>query len=359
MIAKLLSWSLVIPTYQREAVLLRCLGLAASQTYPPKEIIVVDGSPEWQQTRQKIQQQFVPKYPKIRWQYVQAKRLSSSAQRNQGIELNTADIIFLIDDDSLMYPNCAEKVLHIYTTDTEHQVAGIMPFLSAIPPDQTNDTKSIHKQSFFKHRLLKLKMKLRGMGKRFIKDNNIFIPYDFKFYTYPLPKLIQHMPVHCVPMMHGARMSYRKEILQEIRFEETLERYAVNEDNDVCYRASRCGLLLQALDAKICHLQAHHGRLSRFATTALWGLNQVVLHHFHSADLEKFKQQFVKLLWRRIFTQTLKDFLDGRWLFPSTQGAIFALRHYQIVLSHTSEDLKTWYPKFQQKLIEQDQRFQK
>ena len=355
MTTKYLSWSLVIPTYQRETVLLRCLHLAAEQTYPPKEIIVVDGSPQWQHTYEIVRQQLVPYHPQIHWQYVQANRLSSAAQRNQGIDLTTSDVVFLIDDDSLMYPDCAEKVMHIYTADTEQQVAGIMPFLSAIPPDQVQQQSTNTPNSF---NLLKLKMKLRGMAKRWIKDNDIFIPYDFKFYIYPLPSQLENMPVHCVPMMHGARMSYRKAILQTIRFEETLERYAVNEDNDVCYRASRCGLLLQALDANICHLQAHHGRLSRFATTALWGLNQVVLHRFHGSDLEKFKHQFVKLVWRRIFTQTLKDFLDRRWRFPSTRGAMFALRHYQTVLSHTPEELKTWYPQFQQQLIEHDQHFQ-
>jgi hypothetical protein len=40
-----LPWALVVATYMREDVLLRCLRLGAAQTQPPIEIIVVDSSP--------------------------------------------------------------------------------------------------------------------------------------------------------------------------------------------------------------------------------------------------------------------------------------------------------------------------
>jgi len=89
-----LNWALVIPTYKREAVLQQCLLFAAQQTYPPKEIIVVDASPDWEKTQAHIIREIVAKYPEIDWQYVRAKRASSAAQRNQGIELATAEIVF-------------------------------------------------------------------------------------------------------------------------------------------------------------------------------------------------------------------------------------------------------------------------
>ena len=345
-----LTWSVVIPTYKREQVLLKCLTFVAQQTLLAKEIIVVDASPEWELTKKFVQQDLAIKYPQINWLYVKANYASSATQRNQGIELSSADIIFLIDDDSFMYPNCTKEVVSIYAQDTKHQVAGIMPKLENLPPDIKISSSSDKSTINFKI----ITTKLRALAKKIIKDDNIFIPYDFSFPKYSLPTELKEVAAHPVPMIHGARMSYRREILQKIKFEETLRRYAVNEDNDVCYRASRIGMLLHAVNAQIFHLQDSNSRLSRFTTTALWGLNQTVLHRFHNNDIQRFKTVFKKLLWQRLLTQTIKDILDRRWSLPSTRGIWFVMRNYQQILLKTPEELQIWYPKFQQILLDKD-----
>ena len=349
-----LTWALVIPTYQRETTLLRCLQFAAQQTLLPKEIIVVDASSNWEVTRNKVIQELLPQYPTIDWQYLQARRTSSAAQRNQGIERVSADIVFLIDDDSFMYPECAKEVLRLYTQDTNHEVVGIMPKLEILPPDSQFAPKNTETGNNVKLSLVIMQHKLRAFAKRLIKDNDIFIPYNFTFPYYTLPNTLQDMATHSVPMMHGARMSYRYEVLKQIRFEETLERYAVNEDNDVCYRASYFGMLLHAEKARICHIQHSEGRLTRFTVTALWGLNQLVLHRFHSPDLSRFKKLFKALLWRRLFSQTLKDILERRWSLPSVRGVWFVLQHQNEILAKTPDELRIWYPQFQQTLLSQD-----
>ncbi|MDM8564689.1 glycosyltransferase [Candidatus Halobeggiatoa sp. HSG11] len=349
MSTKSLTWSVVIPTYKRQEVLLKCLRFAAQQTLPAKEIIVVDASPEWETTKNIVEQELMAKYPQISWLYVKADYASSATQRNQGIKLNNADVVFLIDDDSFMYPNCAKEVVKIYAQDTYHKVAGVMPKLEALPPDVK--INQVAKSSNINFKIITIK--LRALAKRIIGDDDIFIPYDFSFPKYSLPTELT-VNAHPVPMIHGARMSYRKEILQQIKFDETLRRYAVNEDNDVCYRASRIGMLLHALDAQIFHLQHTNSRLSRLTTTALWGLNQTVLHRFHNNDIERFKTDFSKLLWKRLLTQTIKDILDRRWSLPSTRGILFAMRNYKQILAKTPAELRSWYPKFQQTLLDRD-----
>lgn len=351
-----LTWSVVIPTYQRPTILLRCLRLLAAQTLPPKEIIIVDASPAWEISRMQIMQGLAAATPNIQWYHIPAQRLSSAAQRNQGIVLATSEVIFLIDDDSFMYPDCAAEVMQVYAQDTAHQIAGVMPALEFIPPDQTIEATPTPTSFSLIHTLAKkwrvVQGGLRSKAKHLIDDDNIFIPYDFSFPQYHLPESLKSLAAHPVPMMHGARMSYRREILQQIRFEECLERYAVNEDNDVCYRASRLGILVQALNAKICHIEAPIARVSRFTATALWGLNQAVLHCFHSPDLLRFKKLFWRLLWRRLFTQSLKDLLERRWSLPSTRGIWFVLRHCEEIFAKTPAELRRWYPEFQRKLIE-------
>ncbi len=349
-----LQWSVVIPTYQREAILLRCLYWITQQTLLPKEIIVVDASPHWRDTYTQVMTGLARQFTNIQWYYICADRASSAAQRNQGIALNTADIIFLIDDDSLMYPNCAKEVMQIYTADIQQQIAGIMPFLNPLPPEISVERYQIKKPSLVKQYLLKLKTGLRHFAKTLIRDDDIFIPYDFSYPSYQVPESLKQFDVYCVPMIHGARMSYRREILAQIQFEEILARYAVNEDNDVCYRSSRLGMLLHAMRPQICHLQVGGGRLSRFTVTALWGFNQVALHRLHSADLTRFQHLFVKLLRRRLFTQAIKDILDQRWTLPAMRGIWFVWQHYQEIITKTPEELRHWYPKFQQDLINRD-----
>ncbi|NJO18209.1 MAG: glycosyltransferase family 2 protein [Thioploca sp.] len=134
-----LDYGLVIATYKREALLPGCLRCALQQTVVPKEIIIVDASPYWETTRNQIMQELAIKYPAIDWKYVQAKRASLPAQRNQGIDLATTDILFLIDDDSFMYPNCAEEIMQIYTRDVDKKVLGIMAFLAPTPPPSASE----------------------------------------------------------------------------------------------------------------------------------------------------------------------------------------------------------------------------
>ena len=97
MAANPLTWALVVVTYMREDVLPRCFRLGAAQSRPPLEIIVVDSSPGWESTRERVLREIAPLWPSIRWHYVEAERRSSASQRNQGIRAASADVVFLFD----------------------------------------------------------------------------------------------------------------------------------------------------------------------------------------------------------------------------------------------------------------------
>jgi len=107
------SWALVISTYNRKDVLLRCINTALTQTVPPAEVIVVDASADWEANREQVERAVAPSHPRVKFEYREARQKRLPAQRNQGIELATADVLFMIDDDSLMYPDCAEEILRV------------------------------------------------------------------------------------------------------------------------------------------------------------------------------------------------------------------------------------------------------
>jgi GT2 family glycosyltransferase len=353
-----LDYGLVIATYKREALLPRCLRCALQQTFVPKEIIIVDASPYWETTRTQIMQELAAKYPAIDWKYVQAKCVSSTHQRNQGIELATADILFFIDDDSFMYPDCAEEIMRIYTCDVDKKVLGIMAFLApTLPPsddpeiEQTLETKkSKTLVSFFREKWQLLRFTLIKMIDPLVQDSTSLPPYDNHpvQHEFEIPDDIQ---AHPVPDLLGWGMTFRRQVFEKIRFEELLEGYAHSEDTDVSYRVARQGVLLRALNARIYHMKAGSGRFPRFAVAVLAAFNIIVLHRLHNTHFGEFKKHLRRLWLKRMMQLTLKDLLAGRWSFPSTRGMLFVLFNYDKLLSKSIEELKVWYPQFQQKLI--------
>ena len=357
-----LNWSLVVATYKRETILPRCLRLAAQQTLLPKEIIVVDASPYWEKTRAQIMQDIASQYPMIEWKYVQAKRTSLPAQRNQGIGLATAEVLFLIDDDSLMYLDCAEEIMKIYELDTEHKVVGVGALEVSLPPQNLMKEESKAHQlssTLIKRGMLtqfKHKLKEGFLGKILgnLEEDRVLPPYDSPPIKHIFPETLKGMKVHQISFIGGCSMTFRRDLFKRIHFAEILENYAAAEDIDFSYRAARFGAILRNLDAQLYHDYSPGGRLSRFTVIALALLNFAVLHRvYNSSSFKVFRKRFPKGrgLGTIAVKQTIKDLLVGRWLFPSTRGVLFAFWHYKEIFSKSPEELHNWYPDFQKKLI--------
>jgi GT2 family glycosyltransferase len=352
MFSKSLTWALVIPTYKREHILLRCLRLGAAQTRLPKEIIVVDASPDYEKTRDLVTHEFGDTIPQIQLIYVKANRASLPAQRNQGIKLSSADVLFLIDDDSLMYPDCAEEVMKIYEADTKTIIKGISPIAVPEPPDlqdlagqpeQQQGAIAVKPRQTFLRRFIKFILKT---------DETYFLPYDRDYPVHELPQEISNFNVGSIQVMAGYTMTFRREILQKELFNEVLDRYAAGEDQDLSYRVSRYGPILNAVNARLCHLEISGGRLSTYIVTVLAALNPAVLHQFYSTDLKLSHKNWIKILNRRFLIYLLKDISQKKWDFPRTRGTIYARSQLNLIYSKSPKDLLEWYPNFQQKLID-------
>ncbi|MCK4786330.1 MAG: glycosyltransferase, partial [Desulfobacteraceae bacterium] len=101
--------SIVICTYNRDFLLERCLDYLSYQTNPNFEVIVVNG-PSDDKTDEVLE-----KYKgKIKLAKTNLRNLSVS--RNLGIELASADIVALIDDDALPYDDWVDRLLHAYNS---------------------------------------------------------------------------------------------------------------------------------------------------------------------------------------------------------------------------------------------------
>jgi glycosyltransferase involved in cell wall biosynthesis len=346
---KRLSWALVIATYRREHILPRCLRLAVAQTRPPAEVIVVDASPGWEKTRDEVLGGLAAAHPAIRWAYVAAETRSSAAQRNQGVRLAQADVLFLIDDDSLMYPDCAEQILRIYEADEGHAVAGVNAMHVPVAPDEAQDPLPLRPSE---HGTTKHYGPVARLVRRLLRADDLFVPYDADFPSHPLPEALRGLPVGTRPLMAGWGMTFRREVSLREPFEEIMTHYAAGEDSDMGYRASRHGLLLTALEARLCHLGAGGGRLSPFVVAALGNLNPLVLHRLYSTDLARSRRRSRGLLWRRFWILLAKDLSKLRLSLPNARGILFAWRRLGSTFARSEADLRAWYPAFQKELID-------
>jgi GT2 family glycosyltransferase len=356
-----LSWSLVVATYNRRQVLRRCLQLAAMQTRPPLEIIVVDSSPDWEVTRDLILKEVAGNHPAIRWEYVQARRRSGTVQRNQGIRLARADIVFLIDDDSLMYPNCAEEVMRLYDADTGGVVAGVMASEEPTPPDEPAPTAGPAPtpapqpgppRGGLRQRIADWKDRIS----RWLGVQNYLLPYDEEHECAPLPEAVQRLHTFVIPRLYGAWMTCRRRLMEIEPFDEILDAYSFLEDSDVSYRLARHGLLLIALDARLCHLRDPSGRLATFTLATLAALNALVLHRLYSTDLPRSMRRYRAFLRKQLFVLGLGDLAKRRWSLPRARGVLLARRHFKKVFGSSEQELRQWYPQFQAELLARDQK---
>ena len=344
-----LNWALVVPTYQRQHILARCLRLAAQQTRPPAEIVVVDASPNWTTTRDEIAATVARDHPLIRWQYVKANVRSITWQRNQGLRLTTSEIVFFFDDDSLMYPDCAEQIMKTYEADTHRRIAGINAIHVPTPPDQPGDPEAAQPS---KHSTTKHYGALARMVRRLLDADNIFVPYDEDYPKHEVPEEVRRYKIGLIKLMAGWGMTFPREICVREPFSEILRFYAAGEDSDMSYRASRHGPLLVAADARLCHLGSKGGRLPSFLLALFGNLNPLVLHRLYSSDLKRSRRRERLLLARRFLILVAKDVYQANWSFPNARGIMLAFRRINVVFGMDKTQLNEWYPRFQKEMIE-------
>jgi glycosyltransferase involved in cell wall biosynthesis len=349
--AQALTWSLVIATYNRGNILRRCIDLAVKQSRPPREVVIVDASANWQEIRDQVMQEIGNQHPEIRWEYQEARVRSSTTQRNQAIDLATSDVLFLIDDDSLLYPGCAELVMRIYEADLEVKILGVAPMAAGAPPPDAGDNVPGAITPSGKPGVVR---RLKYYLEQQVEVDKLLLPYDASYPDRPVPESVKPLDVAPVHYFHGFRMTYRRSAIARERFDEFLQRYAAAEDLDASYRVSRHGALVNAMRAQLFHAQDPSARLTRYTRNVLGIMNLAVLYRLKGHDPRAMFRTFRRRLWRRMFFDLLRDLARKRFKLPYSRATWFSLGKLNEVLGMSEEALKQWYPKFQVEMIEKN-----
>jgi GT2 family glycosyltransferase len=271
--------------------------------------------------------------------------------------LATADILFFLDDDTFLFPDCAERILAIYAADPQRWIAGVTaPNHPSSPQASTTlEIKSTGAQSV--GRLARLRMTPVGRWiwrEIFLMDTlRLFVPYDLSRMA-PDPAALQLMKdlnLSKVFSMFGYAMTVRRDVARQEPFDNNLLAYSPCEDTDASYRYSRHGLLVMAPDARLHHFEVGAARLKRRKVAALFLMNVAYLLRKHSQDLTLHRRHYMWLARRRVFAELLKDLISRRWSLPQFFGTLAALRKADRIFGHPLEGLEQWYEDQQKEVL--------
>jgi glucosyl-dolichyl phosphate glucuronosyltransferase len=113
--------SLIICTYKRKKWVEKLLVSISKQTVMPKEIIIIDASPE------KISYS-IPNSLEVK--LIKSEIMQLTYQKNLGLEIATGEVIFFLDDDILLDRYYIEETLKIFNEDAEKEIGAVSGYIS-------------------------------------------------------------------------------------------------------------------------------------------------------------------------------------------------------------------------------------
>lgn len=345
-----MKYDVVIATLNRVKALELSLPLLAAQTLPASNVIIVDATDDHDAMKRQVQE--IADKCSLEVKILRSTRKNSAHQRNLGLELVTAPIVLMPDDDSLLYPNSAELMVNLYAEDTEERIGAVTAQPVESSPLLARDTG--YKRTWFS--------RLKG---RIQKYRNI---YEHR--CFPLPTCVYArslMGAGAVPMcidgtnhrlvesIGGYRMSFRTEILKRIGgFYDVLGYgigYAIHEDTDAIMRVMNEGYLLAtAQRAMIFH--------NVFPSRRAGGFNYGFFHFANTLLIVRRIIPANHAAWRSVSPYFLYKLLlyrsncfnsYGRSVY---NGAYTAWCHREQLLAAAPEDLESAYCRMCDRFIE-------
>jgi succinoglycan biosynthesis protein ExoA len=250
--------SVVICTRNRPVALAECIGSLRAQTRPAGEVIVVDGGTARLPAR--MRRRLRKRLGRTRIRFV-ATPPGLPRQRNLGATLAHGSVIVFLDDDVVLEPGYLAAIAAVYEDDPMHAIGGVG---GAQVPDPTPRESALRRAVC---RVFQLESYGAGRLKRSGRPAYLLSPRD-----------------ECaVQFLSGCNMSFRREVLSEIEFDERLCGYALGEDLDFSYRASKRWTLVATPAARCDHRQAKGGRPETDAFRAMSIFNKYLFFREHVA----------------------------------------------------------------------------
>lgn len=227
--------SAIIPTKYRHQDLLNTLESIYSQIYLPDEIIIVDDNIS-SDVKNAVLAGFAgldeSKKKNITMKYIHGNPTTGLTQaRNKGIEKNESDIVLFLDDDVILEKDFIFNILEIHKKHPE--ICGLSGVITNLKIGLIET----------------LIRKIFEVGN--FADNRVFV------YSRPEYKNAEYV---IIPILSGGLTSYKKEVLQEFKFDENFIKYGLTEDIDFSFRVSRKYKIAITPRARLAHISSESGK---------------------------------------------------------------------------------------------------
>ncbi|MEH1789730.1 MAG: glycosyltransferase family 2 protein [Nostoc sp.] len=229
--ANILPISAVIPTRNRSQPLARTLQSLSQQSLQPVEIVVVDGSSD--DSTQNLCQSEIPGL-RTKIKYYRASEIGAATQRNQAMIYASQNVIWLMDDDILLEPECLARLWAALQSDP--LIGGVNTMITNqryLPPGQ------ISRRLFH---FLHGRSENSYAGKCIGPALNL-LPEDN-------PNLPEIVPVE---WLNTTCTLYRKEALPEPLFPDNFTGYSLMEDVALSLMVGKQWKLVNARTSRIFH----------------------------------------------------------------------------------------------------------
>ncbi len=264
--------SAVICTRDRPQDVIRCIDSLLIQTLLPDEIVIINSG-----DTDELKARLDSFGDKITINYIYIKANLTQA-RNIGIDNSIGDIIAFLDDDTILDKDCLKEIKYVFSNDPEGRIGGVTG-------------EEILEEDNFIRRIL-------NPGARIFARVFLLTRYgDGRLQPSGLPTIIRsgtvdkNVEVECIV---GANMSFRREVINEVRFD---EKFPYFEDNDIGFRVSRRYQNMYAPGARYVHNAAPLGG---------YGTGRGIVRI--TKDIEGYRHYF-----KKNFPQTFKHKLAFYW----------------------------------------------
>ena len=235
--------SAVVVTYRRSGELYRCLDSLAQQTVRFTEVIVVDNGAALGDEAKLVCEAASVDMPV---HYIAGTTNSLPAARNLGVSRCSGEFVALIDDDVRLAPDYLKVALMVFTERPE--AVGVQGYIK--PGSRPRWHEWIHRLFGLYH---------------LEPDRCRVLPAISATYPHPLTQTVK------CEWISGSNQVYRRDVLEEIRWDERLLKYADGEDLDHSFRVHRLypGRLFISPEAEVWHDESAKARALGFELIAM------------------------------------------------------------------------------------------
>jgi glycosyltransferase involved in cell wall biosynthesis len=322
-----MDYDVVLATRNRQVVLTISLPLILAQMRLPRKLIVVDASDDHAGVCAIFNHAFRKAGAVPELQIFQSKP-GSALQRNVGLRHVESPVVIFPDDDSLWFPDTAQKIMRIYERDAEERIGCVGLNSSSTYPAGSFGSEAPPYEMELRDRV---SAKLRALVGS-VEDSLIPDPINpggrwMSAWGHRLgPSWLAEENAELCGPVFGYRMSFRTSVIRRIGgFDEYLGRYALFEDCDATIGALHQCLNVLAKHAHVYHYRVPEKRVNgwEFGMMAILNRTYVTCKHSHpGSDVRHTLKRYLYYKLFRYFAQSYSQY--GR---QRLKGALYGMSH--------------------------------